>query len=67
MDSDNDVLNTTQHILDEEEPKFDREAISRPNPVLWHSAIKATMDALRRNRTWDMVDRSTDRKIVDSN
>jgi hypothetical protein len=24
------------------------------------------MDALRRNHTWDVVDRSTDRKIVDS-
>jgi hypothetical protein len=33
---------------------------------LWHSAIEAEMDALRGNHTWDVVDRPTDRKIVDS-
>jgi hypothetical protein len=50
----------------DEEPKFYRQAISGPNADLWHSAIEAEMDALRRNHTWDVVDRPTDRKIVDS-
>jgi hypothetical protein len=66
MDPDEEVLNTSQNILDDEEPKFYRQAISRPNADLWHSAIEAEMDALRHNHTWDVVDRPTDRKIVDS-
>jgi hypothetical protein len=43
-----------------------RQVISGPKPDLWHSAIEAEMDALRRNHTWDVVDRPADRKIVDS-
>jgi hypothetical protein len=66
MYPDEEVLNTSRNILDDEEPKFYRQAISGPNAVLWHSAIEAEMDALRRNHTWDVVDRPTDRKIVDS-
>jgi hypothetical protein len=66
MDPDKVVLNTSRNILDDEEPKFDRQAISGLNADLWHSAIEAEMDALRRNQTWDVVDRPTNRKIVDS-
>jgi hypothetical protein len=66
MDPDKEVLNTSQNILDDEEPKFYRQVISGPNADLWHSAIEAEMDALQRNHTWDVVDRPTDRTIVDS-
>jgi hypothetical protein len=51
MDPDKEVLNTTRNILVDEEPKFYRQAISAPNTDLWHSAIKAEIDALRRNHT----------------
>jgi hypothetical protein len=66
MDPDEEVLNTSQNILDDEEPKLYRQAISGPNADLWHSAIEAEMDTLRHNHTWDVVDRPNDRKIVDS-
>jgi hypothetical protein len=66
MDPDEEVHNTSRNILDDVEPKFNRQAISEANADLWHSAIEAEMDALWRNHTWDVVDRSTVRKIVDS-
>jgi hypothetical protein len=66
MDRDEEDLNTSHNILDDGEPKFYRQAISRPNADLWYSAIKAEMDAFRRNHTWDVGDRPTERKIVDS-
>jgi hypothetical protein len=66
MDPDEEVLNRSRNIFDDEEPTFYRHAISGPNADLWHSAIEAEMDALQRNHTWDVVDRPTDRKIVDS-
>jgi hypothetical protein len=66
MDPDEEVLNTSRNILDDEEPTFLRQVISRSNADLWHSAIEAELDARRHNHTWDMVDRPTDRKIVDS-
>jgi hypothetical protein len=65
-DLDEEFLTTSRNILDDEEPKFCRQAISGPNADLCHSTLKAEMDALRRNHTWDVVDRPTDRKIVDS-
>jgi hypothetical protein len=65
MDPDEKILNTSSNILDDEEPKYYREAISSPNADLWHSAIEAEMDALWRNHSSDVVDRSTDRMIVD--
>jgi hypothetical protein len=66
MDPDAEVLNTSRHILDDDEPKFYRQAISGPNADVSHSGIEVEMDALRRNHTWDVVDIPTDRKMVDS-
>jgi transposase InsO family protein len=66
MEPHKEVLNTSRNILDHEKLQFYRQAISEPNADLWHSAIEAEMDVLRRNYTWDVVDRPTDRKIVDS-
>jgi hypothetical protein len=66
MDPDEKVLNTRRNILNDEELKFYRPAISGPNTDLWHSAIEAEMDAHQRNHTWDVVNKPTDRKIVDS-
>jgi hypothetical protein len=37
MDPDKEVLNTSQNILDNEEPKFYRQVISRPNADLWQA------------------------------
>jgi hypothetical protein len=56
IDLDEEVLNTSRNILDDEELKFYRQAISRPNGDLWHSTIEAEMDALRRNHTYGVVD-----------
>jgi hypothetical protein len=67
MDPDKEVLITSRNIVDDEEPKFYRQVITGPNADLWHSAIEGEMDAHRHNHTWDVVDRPTDRKIVDSN
>jgi hypothetical protein len=66
MDPDEDVRNTSQNILDNEEPRFHRPAISGPNAELLDSAMVAEMDPHRRNHTWDVVDRPTDRTIIDS-
>jgi hypothetical protein len=66
MEPDKEVLKTSLNILHDEEPKLYRQAISRADADLWHPAIEADIDALRRNHTWDVVDRCTDRKIVDS-
>jgi hypothetical protein len=66
MDPDQEVLNTSRYISADEEPKCYRQAIRGPNADLWYSAIEAEMDALRRNHTCDVVDRPTDRRIVDS-
>jgi uncharacterized protein (DUF1330 family) len=65
MDPDEKVLNTSRNILDNEEPKFYRRVITGRNADLWHSAIAAEMDTLPHNHTWDVVDRPTDRAIVD--
>jgi hypothetical protein len=51
MDPDEEVLNTSRNILDDEEPNFYRQGISRPNADSWDSAIEAEMDALRHNHT----------------
>jgi hypothetical protein len=45
MNPDDEGLNIIRNILDNEEPKFDRQAISRPNTHLWNIAIEAEMDA----------------------
>jgi hypothetical protein len=66
MDPDKEVLTTSRNILDNEVPKFYRQAITRTNADLWHSTIEAEMAAFRRNHTWDVVDRPPDRRIVDS-
>jgi hypothetical protein len=66
MDPDEEVLNTSRNSFDDKDPKFYRQAISGSNTDLWHSAIEAERDPLRRNHTSDVVDRPTDRNIVDS-
>jgi hypothetical protein len=66
MDSDEEVLHTSRNILDYDEPKFYGQAISSHNADVWHFVSEGEEDALWRNYTWDVVDRPTDRKIVDS-
>jgi hypothetical protein len=66
IDTDEDFLNISQNILDDEKLILYRQAMSGPNADLWHSAIEAEMYALRRNHTWDWVDISTNRNVVDS-
>jgi hypothetical protein len=66
MDPDEEILNLSPNILDDEEPKFYRYAVGRLNANLWHSAIEDEIDAFRHNQTWDVVDRPTNREIIDS-
>jgi hypothetical protein len=66
IDPGEEVLNPSQTIIDDEEPKFYRQAISGSNADLWHSAIAAEMDVLQHNHTWDVIDRPNVRKVVDS-
>jgi hypothetical protein len=51
INPDDEVLNTSPNILDNEEPKFDRYPLSKTNADLWHSAIEAEMDALQYKQT----------------
>jgi hypothetical protein len=51
MDTDKDVFNIFQDILDDEEPTVYRQAISGPNTNIWYSPIEDEMDAPRRNHT----------------
>jgi hypothetical protein len=66
MDPDEEVRNTSRNILHYEEPKSYRQVISEPNADLWYSPLEAKLEGLRRNYTKDMVDRPTNRKLVDS-
>jgi hypothetical protein len=60
------VLNISPNSLENEQGKFYQQAICVPNANLWHIAFEAEIDTLQHNHTWDMVDRPTDRKIVNS-
>jgi hypothetical protein len=62
MGSDEEVLNISRNILDNEVPKVYRQAISGPNDDLWHSPSETDIDALCCNHTWDVVNRPTHRK-----
>jgi hypothetical protein len=63
---DKEILNTRRNILHDKEPKFDRQLLRAPKADLSHSAMEAEMDTCWGNYTWDVIDRPTDRKIVDS-
>jgi hypothetical protein len=66
IEPDEEVLNSCRNILDVEESKCYRQVINRPDDDIWDSAIVAEINGLRRDHTWDVVDRPRDRKIVDS-
>ena len=50
----------------EEEPKTFNQALNSADVQHWEAAIKVEMDALNRNRTWDVVPVPINRKIVGS-
>jgi hypothetical protein len=66
IDPGEEELNTTRNILHDEEQKFYRQAISGPDADLCDSPIESEIDTLQHNHTWDIVDRASDRKIIDS-
>jgi hypothetical protein len=51
MDPNEEVLNIPGYILDGIEPKYNRQAINKPNADLWHTAIEAEIDGVRHNHT----------------
>jgi hypothetical protein len=46
LDPDKVVLNTSQNIVDNEEPKFYQQVLSGPNADVLYAAIEAEMDVL---------------------
>jgi hypothetical protein len=49
MDPAIEVLSSNQNNLDDEEPKYCRQAISEYTTDLWHSIIEADMNTLHSN------------------
>ena len=52
-------------VNEDDEPSTYRRALASPDKKLWQDAMKAELQALSENDTWDIVDRPTNRKIVD--
>lgn len=47
-----------------EEPNTHKQAMNGKDSEKWERAIHAEMDALKRNHTWDVVERPTNRAVV---
>lgn len=63
---DESILEAQDETLDPEEPASYNRATTGTDSQMWKSAINAEMDALMRNKTWEVVPRPDNRKIVDS-
>jgi hypothetical protein len=63
LDPDDEVSNISPNIIDDQEPRFYGQAISRPNIDIWQAAIWARMDTLPHNHTCDVVHRVAHKKI----
>ena len=50
--------------IDFEEPTNVEEALQSQNADHWINAMKDEMHSLTKNKTWDLVEKPTDRKIV---
>ena len=50
----------------EEEPKTFNQALNSTDVQHWEAAMKVEMDALNRNKTWDVVPVPSNRNIVGS-
>jgi hypothetical protein len=65
IDRDDEILNTSQNIINDGKSKVYREVISGHMGDLCYSPIEAEITTLLGIDTWDMVHRPTDKKIVD--
>ena len=50
--------------LEEEEPRNYKEAMESKDWRLWNAASDEEMDSLRKNHTWDYVERPKDHKVI---
>jgi hypothetical protein len=66
IDPNEEVVNISQNILDDKELKFYPQVISGPCANLWYAAIEFQIHGLRHNHSWNVVDRPTNRKLVDA-
>jgi hypothetical protein len=66
IDPDDKVLNTSQNILNNEEPKLVWQVITRPSTDLSYAIIEGEIDIFPHNSTSDIVDRPTNWRILDS-
>jgi hypothetical protein len=66
MDPDQEVPNTSQTILDDEETNFYSTSNKQTQYQFMQIATKTEINTFQHNHTWDMVNRPADRQIVNS-
>jgi hypothetical protein len=59
-----DYVSSVALVSIDGEPSCFQEAIKVSKSVQWKKAMKEEMDALERNKTWDLVELLKDRKVV---
>jgi hypothetical protein len=59
-----DYVSSVALVSNDGEPSCYQEAMKVSESVKWKEAMKEEMDALERNKTWDLVELPKDRKVV---
>jgi hypothetical protein len=59
-----DYVSSVALVSIDGEPSYFQEAIKVFESAQWKKAMKEEMDALERNKTWDLVELPKDRKVV---
>lgn len=54
----------SEEDLEEEEPRNYKEAMESKDWTLWNAASDEEMDSLKKNHTWDYVERPKDHKVI---
>jgi transposase InsO family protein len=65
-DARSDLTMANALLAEDSEPKFYKHATMGPDSDHWTNAINAEMSALERNRTWEVVNKPADRKVIGS-
>jgi hypothetical protein len=60
----NDYVSYVVLVSNDGEPSCYHEAMKRFESVKWKETMKEEMDALERNKTWDMVELPQNKKVV---
>jgi hypothetical protein len=60
-----DFVSSVDLVSIDGEPSCFQEVIKVSESAQWKKAMKEEMDALERNKTWDLVELPKDRKVVD--